>query len=121
MSIEPASPTQPTHPRQKRILRMIADGIELDGMPPSIRGFAQAFKTSTSVVVYHLRVLELAGLIRRGEDGIPRALRLTSAGYAAIDRPSPADDAALGRAVREAAESGDASMAVLIEELAVSP
>lgn len=107
------------HPRRRRILRYIAREIDRHGYPPTIREIGAAVGiSSTSLVNYHLLKLEDAGLIERS-DAVSRGLSLTPAGYAALGLVSPAADAALGRALRLAAEAGDETAAAVVEALGV--
>lgn len=55
--------------KQKRIIEYIQSFLEDKGYPPSIRDIQRACQlSSTSVVEYHLRALERAGILRRDPD-----------------------------------------------------
>lgn len=69
--------TQAPSPKQERILEYIRDFVDRFGYPPTIRQIGAALGiSSTSVVDYHLGVLERLGLIRRHPD-TSRGLELT--------------------------------------------
>ncbi|MBI2866313.1 MAG: transcriptional repressor LexA [Chloroflexi bacterium] len=58
-----------TSEKQQKILDYLQRFLEEKGYPPSIREIQRACQlSSTSVVEYHLRALERAGLIRRDPD-----------------------------------------------------
>lgn len=101
-------------PRQIAILECIADA---GAVPPTIREIGLAAGISAkSVVDYHLNRLAGRGLIVRDDRArASRGLVMTDAGYAAIGRVSPASDAALGRALREAAQRSPVMAGVLAE------
>jgi repressor LexA len=68
--------------RQRRILEFLAEYIEENGYPPSIREIGTAADiSSTSVVSYNLKRLEERGYISRDKE-ISRGLKLTPATYA---------------------------------------
>lgn len=66
--------------RQKKILLCIADALDDQGYPPTIREIGeQVGISSTSVVNYHLNKLRERGLIDR-DDRVSRGLKITEAG-----------------------------------------
>lgn len=70
--------------RQLSILRFIADRIEADGYPPSIRELGIAFEIlSTNAVNDHLKALERKGLIERDRE-TARGLRITKRGKSLV-------------------------------------
>ncbi|HEX8508465.1 MAG TPA: transcriptional repressor LexA [Propionibacteriaceae bacterium] len=63
-------------PRQRRILEVIRDAVELRGYPPSIREMGDAVGlASTSSVAHQLKMLEQKGFLRR-DPHRPRALEV---------------------------------------------
>lgn len=67
-------------PRQRLLLQLIRDAVEVDGYPPSMRELAErAGLASTSSVAYQLKMLEKAGFIRR-DPNRPRAMVVTLPG-----------------------------------------
>jgi len=98
---------------RRETLEAIADAIELRGRPPSLREIAARRGVSNpSVVFYTLARLERDGLITRVHRDA-RSTQLTPAGYAAIERVPPTADAALGRALRQAARESRVMALVL--------
>lgn len=90
--------------RQREILAVVAGAIRDRGASPTLREIGAALSiASTSVVEYHLARLEVAGMIAREGDRQARSILMTSAGYRELGQPDPTLDAALGRALREAA------------------
>ncbi len=70
--------------RQRAILEFLADYVEENGYPPSIREIGSAADiSSTSVVSYNLERLEERGYISRDRE-VSRGLKLTSMAHAAI-------------------------------------
>ena len=62
--------------KQSAILNYIRRQVETQGRPPTYEEIRKAFRLSTkSLVAYHLRALEAAGLIERTRD-VSRGLRL---------------------------------------------
>lgn len=107
-----------TSARRVAILRAVATHQARHGRPPSLREIGAVVGiTSTSVTHYHLRRMAAEGLVERGRHQAARSWSLTPAGYAALGLVSPAADAALGRALRLAAEGGDETAAELVEAL----
>lgn len=73
--------------RRQRIVEFIARTVDERGYPPSVREIAEAVGlASTSAVHHHLIALERTGLLERGSRS-SRALRLTAAGEASVERP----------------------------------
>lgn len=104
------------HPRQASILAFIADELDRVGIPPTIREIGQAAGiSSTNVVVYHLDRLAIRGLIVRDERAGARGIIMTSSGYRALGHPDPVADAALGQALRLAAQRSSVAAGVLAE------
>jgi repressor LexA len=69
-------------PRQRRILEVIRDAVELRGYPPSIREMGDAVGlASTSSVAHQLKMLEQKGFLRR-DPHRPRALEVLLPGPA---------------------------------------
>ena len=67
-----------TSPKQHSILRFIRRQVQSQGRPPTYEEIRRAFKLSTkSLVAYHLRALEAAGLIQRTRD-VSRGIRVTA-------------------------------------------
>lgn len=63
-------------PRQRRVLAVIRDSVEVRGYPPSMREIGQSVGlTSSSSVAHQLRVLESKGFLRR-DPNRPRALEV---------------------------------------------
>jgi repressor LexA len=63
-------------PRQRRILEVIRDAVELRGYPPSIREMGDAVGlASSSSVAHQLKMLEQKGFLRR-DPNRPRALEV---------------------------------------------
>lgn len=79
-------------PRQRRILEVVRDAVELRGYPPSIREMGDAVGlASTSSVAHQLKMLEQKGFLRR-DPHRPRALEVllpggTAAGQHETSRP----------------------------------
>ncbi|MCX6462394.1 MAG: transcriptional repressor LexA [Pseudonocardiales bacterium] len=81
-------------PRQRKVLRVIREWVELHGYPPSVREIGDAVGlTSTSSVHHQLRTLERKGYLRRD----PNRTR-------AVDVRSPDDAPAAAEEVTEPAE-----------------
>ncbi len=81
-------------PRQRRVLEVIRESVERRGYPPTVREIGQAVGlTSTSSVSHQLMTLQKKGFLRR-DPSRPRA----------VDVRLPADVAAAGRAIDDAAE-----------------
>lgn len=75
----PQTPVQLSE-RQMMILVAIGEAVRDRGLPPAIRELGRAVGvSSTSVMAYHLRKIELAGYVRR-EPNVSRGLTLTEAG-----------------------------------------
>jgi repressor LexA len=85
--------------RQRRILEFLAEYIEENGYPPSIREIGAAVGiTSTSVVSYNLRRMEESGYISR-EPEVSRGLKLSSATHGGLVQPGVVQVPLLGRIV----------------------
>jgi SOS-response transcriptional repressor LexA len=79
-------PAKSSAPFRNRLLHFIANYIKAEGGSPTIREMGAAFNiTSTSVVTYHLEILEAAGHIER-KPGQSRTIRI-------IGELPPLDDA----------------------------
>jgi repressor LexA len=64
--------------KQQAILRFIRRQVQTQGRPPTYEEIRRACKLSTkSLVAYHLRALEAAGLIKRTRD-VSRGIRVTA-------------------------------------------
>lgn len=64
-------------PKRKKILSYIADYIQHNGYSPSVRDIAKGCAiSSSSIVQYHLNVLQREGIICRGSD-VSRSISLT--------------------------------------------
>jgi repressor LexA len=71
-------------PRQRRILEVIREAVELRGYPPSIREMGEAVGlASSSSVAHQLKMLEQKGFIRR-DPNRPRALEVLLPGEGAV-------------------------------------
>jgi repressor LexA len=76
-------------PRQRRILVVIKDAVELRGYPPSIREMGDAVGlASTSSVAHQLKMLEQKGFLRR-DPHRPRALEVLLPGGSASAPAAP--------------------------------
>ncbi|GGL62304.1 LexA repressor [Streptomyces fumigatiscleroticus] len=85
--------------RQQDIVRFIADSVQRQGYPPSMREIGQAVQlASTSSVAHQLMALERKGVLYR-DPHRPRAYRVRSdwAPGPAVRTPSPARVPLLGR------------------------
>jgi repressor LexA len=75
-------------PRQRRILEVIKEAVDLRGYPPSIREMGEAVGlASSSSVAHQLRTLEQKGFLRR-DPNRPRALEVLLPGETADNTPS---------------------------------
>jgi repressor LexA len=88
-------------PRQRRVLEVIRESVEVRGYPPTVREIGEAVGlTSTSSVSYQLTVLQRKGFLRR-DPSKPRAVdvRVPGEDEAAerAARPSPAYVPVIGR------------------------
>ncbi len=87
-------------PRQRRVLDVIREALELRGYPPSVREIGERVGlTSSSSVAHQLKSLEAKGFLRR-DPNRPRALEVLSP-HARPERH--ADETGLGDARPEAA------------------
>jgi repressor LexA len=100
---------------QQAVLRLIAERIEAEGMPPSQTEIARAFGfSSVRAAQYHLEALAAAGAIERvpGRARGIRVLRAPEPPQASLPLESPADDAlrlpVLGRVAAGAPIGSDA-------------
>lgn len=92
-SAAPAVATGGLTPRQRRVLEVIRESVELRGYPPSVREIGDAVGlTSTSSVSHQLKALERKGFLRR-DPNRPRA----------VDVRTPEDVALAAAAQLEAA------------------
>ena len=88
-------------PRQRRVLDVIREALELRGYPPSVREIGERVGlTSSSSVAHQLKSLEAKGFLRR-DPNRPRALEVLSP-HARPERHA-ADETGLGDARPEAA------------------
>jgi repressor LexA len=96
-------------PRQRRILEVIKEAVDIRGYPPSIREMGEAVGlASSSSVAHQLKVLESKGFLRR-DPNRPRALEVLLPGdspatrrAAPISAPaSSTDDTGIGDAYPE--------------------
>ena len=70
----PTAATAGLTPRQRRVLEVIHESLEVRGYPPSVREIGEAVGlTSTSSVSHQLRALETKGFLRR-DPNRPRAV-----------------------------------------------
>ena len=82
-----ASPSAELTPRQRQILTMIREWVDLHGYPPTMREIAKAVGlASPSSVAHQLTVLEDRAYIRRDARG-SRAVTLTPEGWALLEGP----------------------------------
>lgn len=118
--MQDAKPQRPLTPRQLEVLRLVADAIEETGIPPTVRAIGRAAGiTSSSNAHLEMVALQRRGLLAR-EPGAVRGLTVTAAGYALLGRTDPAEDAALGRALRAWADRDPVVASVLAKMRAVA-
>lgn len=68
---------KPLSPKQEKIIKFVAEFLDANGYPPTIRDIARGCGiSSTSVVAYNLDKLEQAGYLRRRSD-ISRGIELS--------------------------------------------
>lgn len=76
-------PTQ----RQYEVLRFIADSVESNGYPPSLREIARHLNVaSTQGPACHVEALERKGMLTTPAKQVARALRITPEGHAFLKR-----------------------------------
>jgi repressor LexA len=90
-------------PRQRKVLEVIRDSVELRGYPPTVREIGEAVGlTSTSSVSHQLATLQKKGFLRR-DPSRPRAVDVRMPGEShpqPVAVPHQEDDEAAARAAR---------------------
>ena len=66
---------RPDEKSRERIVEYIKEYVSRRGFSPSIREIAKVLETSTSVVTYHLDILEDRGIVSR-TPGLARTIRI---------------------------------------------